>query len=160
MLDKAQAKRFVSASTHKKISELLYVLEHVKIPREAAKVKEQLREQVTKLFSFRDIVELHDDQIMELAETIEGIYPERENLSDYVYFILVYLDEQIAKYEKKKEQYAQELIQKHKWKEKYPDQYLNLRYKVWTYTDGYYRQRAQMYGLLRQGLNDLLWFEK
>lgn len=156
MMTNEQAKMFLSVNTHNKITKLLYTLEHVKTPRDIAKAQENLREMIEELFTYKEIFDLHSDHILELAETVAGLYPERNDLNDYVYYILDYINKKLTRYEEKKSRYKQDLRQMEKIREIDRDRYLNLRYTVWTYTDGYYCQQAHMYRLLNRTLKELL----
>lgn len=160
MLSKEQARKFVSPATHKQLTKLLYELEHVTTRRDIQKRKEKLKDLIGKLFTYKEVFELHDDHILELAETVVGLYPEREELEDYAFYILQYLGRQQANYEKKRKQYQKELKQKEKEKNIDPDGYLDKKYEAWTYEEGYYRQRNHMYGLLKDSLNDLLLYKR
>ncbi len=160
MFTKEQAKKIISLSTYNQLNKQLYALEYTIKAREKIKIKEKLRDFIGKLFTYGDIFEFHDDHILDLAETIAGLYPEREDLKDYIYHILIYLENQIGRYEKVCQQKKQELVKKEIEKLTDPDGYLDKEYEVWTYTDGYYRQRTNMYRLLRQTLKDLLYYEE
>lgn len=162
MLEKERAKKFVSIGTHNQLTKLLYTLEHVTAPRDISKAKASLREVIGKLFTYKEIFELHDDHILELAETVVGLYPEREDLDSYLFYILEYLESQILKYEQIKNKYITELSIKTKLRENEtdPDGYLNLKYKTWTYTTGYYHQKVHMCRLLAQVLRDLSAYAK
>lgn len=160
MLEKQQARKLVSINTHNTLTELLYKLEHVASPKEIVRAQESLRDFCSKLFTYGEIFELHDDHILDLAETIAGLYPELNDLEGYLYHILGYLGKQISKYEHKCMQYSQKLRRKAKEQETDPDGYLDLKYKTWTYTEGYYCQQAHMYRLLQDTLNSLLKYDR
>lgn len=158
MLGKEQAKKMVSIATHKQLTKLLYELEHITAPRDILRKKENLRDLIGKLFTYKEIFELHDDHILELAETVVGLYPEREDLNGYVYYILIYLEKQIARLEEIRKKREKELKIKEKYQDKDPEGFLDLKYETWTYTEGYYYQKAHMYRLLQHSLKDLLRF--
>lgn len=158
MMTVDQAKKFVSVTTYNQLNKLLYTLEHVTSPRDIARTQEKLRESMEKLFTYKEIFELHSDHILELAETVAGLYPERTDLNGYVYYILKYIDKKIARYENTCIKYKRKLRSWSKVKDTNPDGYLNLRYEVWTYTEGYYHQQAHMYRLLQRTLKELLYY--
>lgn len=160
MLGNKQANKLVSVGTYETLTDLLYKLEHVKSPKEIVRMQESLRSFCTTLFTHKEIFELHDDHILDLAETIAGLYPEFGNLEDYIYHILGYLEKQISKHEQKSRLYSQKLKKKIKEQGTDPDGYLDLKYKTWTYTDGYYCQQANMYRLLQGTLRDILYYDR
>lgn len=160
MIDRKQAKKLMSIGTYNTLTELLYKLEHVKAPKEIVRAKESIRDFCVKLFTYGEIFELHDDHVIDLAETLAGLYPEREDLEGYAFYILGYLEKQVARQEKLSLQYSQQLRVKAKERDKDPDGYLDLKYKAWTYAEGYYFQQANMYRLLQETLNALLKYDK
>lgn len=160
MLKKEQAKKFLSIGTYNQLTKHLYKLEHVTSKRDILQTKEKIRDMMTRLFDYSDIVDLHDDHVLELAETIVGLYPERDNLEDYTYYILEYLQKQIWRYEETKQKWEQKKNWEAHNKNKNPDMFLDLTYITWTYTNGYYHQQANMYRLLRQTLIDLLEYDQ
>ena len=157
-MGKEEARKFVSLSTYNQLNTALYKAEHAKTPKDVAKMKEKLKTIVGKLFTYKEIFEFHDDHIIEIAETIVGLYPEREDLNGYTFYILEYLKNQIAKYERLKMKYTKELAMKEKMRETDFGGYLDVKYRAWTYTDGYYCQQAHMYRLLKTCLTDLVSF--
>lgn len=159
MLTKEKAKKLMSLGTHNQLTKLLYTLDHVTSNRDIAKAQAKLQDYLCKIFRYCDIFEFHTDHILELAEILVGLYPERDNLEDYTKHILVYLTKKIQKHQTLETKYRKRLQQKALQKEKDPDGYLDLKYETWTYTDGYYHQQVQMYRLLSRSLSDLLLFE-
>ena len=159
MLTKEKAKKLLSLGTHNQLTKLLYTLDHVTSNREIAKAHAKLQDSLCKIFRYCDIFEFHTDHLIELAEILVGLYPERDNLEDYTKHILAYVIKKIHKHQMLEEKYRKQLQQKARYKENDPDGYLDLKYKTWTYTDGYYHQQVQMYRLLNRSLSDLLLFE-
>lgn len=155
MISVNDAKKIMGVSTYNQLTKLLYTLEHVTAPRDIRRTQDKLRELISNLLSFKNVLELHTDHIIELAETIAGLYPERDDLDGYIYHILPYINKKLKRYDEICMRYRQQLKQMGKVRDQDPEGYLNLRYKVWTYTDGYYHQQAHMYQLLRSLLRDL-----
>lgn len=165
MLDKASAKKMVSKGTHTQLSKILYELERMDDGKNvSAKTKDakmqKLRNIMQKLFTFKEVFELHDDHIIELAEIIAGIYPELFNLEDYTYHILAYLSKRMQEYEKITREYVEKLRWKEMEKDKDPDGYLDLKYLTWTYTTGYHYQTYHTYVIMKAALEDLLRFKR
>lgn len=158
MLTKEKAKKLVSLGTHNQLKKILHTLNNVTSKRDIAKAQTKLIECLSKIFRYRDLVEFHVDHLVEMAEVIVELYVERDNLEDYTEHILVYLNDRIQKQQRLEQKYRKLLQQKTLEKETDPDGYLDLKYLTWTYTDGYYHQRAMMYRLLNYYLSDLLDF--
>lgn len=155
MIGPNEAKKIMGVATYNQLTKLLYTLEHVTAPRDILRTQDKLRELISSLLSFKNVLDLHTDHIVEIAETIAGLYPEREDLEGYIYYILPYINKKLKRYDEVCMRYRQQLKQMAKVRDQDPEGYLNLRYKVWTYTDGYYHQQAHMYQLLRSLLRDL-----
>lgn len=160
MLTRERAKKLLSIGTHNKLNELLFKLENVESPREVSALQEKLRDYMGKLFTYKNIFEFHNDHLFEMAEILVGLYPEKDNLEDYTYHILVYLNKKISRYKEIRFKQQQSLARKAKERKVDPDGYLDQKYIAWTYTEGYYYQQAQMYRLLHQYLTDLVEFTK
>lgn len=165
MLDKTRAKKMVSKGTHAQLSKILYELEHMEDGKSvSAKTKDakmqKLRNIMQKLFTFKEVFELHDDHIVELAEIIAGIYPELSDLEDYTYHILAYLSKRMREHEKITREYVEKLRWKEMKKDRDPDGYLDLKYLTWTYTTGYHHQTYHTYAIMKVALEDLLRFKK
>ena len=160
MLTRERAKKLLSIGTHNKLNDLLFKLENVESPREISALQEKLRDYMGKLFTYKDIFEFHNDHLFEMAEILVGLYPEKDNLEDYTYHILVYLNKKISRYKEIRFERQQALARKAKEQKTDPDGYLDQKYIAWTYTEGYYYQQAQRYRLLQRYLTDLVEFTK
>ena len=155
----------VSKGTHEQLTNLLYEIDHLQNdPNASNKTKltkmQKLRTIMEKFFSFREIYDLHDDHVIELAEIIVGLYPELSDLDDYTYHILEYLSKRIHKYERTMHEYKEKLLRKEREKDIDPDGYLDLKYLTWTYTHGYHYQTYHTYILMKIALEDLMRFKR
>ena len=70
--------------------------------------------------------------------------------------ILVYINRNLERYRKRVFQYRTMFRQKRKELPVDSDEYLDLKYQTWTYTDGYYHQQALMYELIGRTLRLLI----
>ena len=156
MTSKEQLRKLISPGTHTKVNDLLYKLENTQSQKDTNLLQEKLREYMGKLFPYKDIFEFHDDHILELAEIVADLYPERENLEEYASNILVYINRKRDRYRKRTLQYQALFRQKQKELSVDSDEYLDLKYQTWTYTDGYYHQQALMYELIGRTLRLLI----
>lgn len=156
MTSKEQLKKLMSVGTNKKVNDLLFKLDHTESKKDLVLLQEKLRDLMGKLFPYKDIFEFHDDHILELAEIVADLYPEQANLEEYASNILVYINRNQERYRKRVFQYRTMFRQKRKELPVDSDEYLDLKYQTWTYTDGYYHQQALMYELIGRTLRLLI----
>lgn len=156
MITKAKSKKLLAVGTHNRLTSLLHICYNVDSPRKRKNAYEKLQKYLSTIFSYEELCEYHTDHLEELAEIIQGLYPERDNLQDYSHHILEYLNKRLRKYKQTKERYILELSINRRKLDSHSDEYLNLKYLAWTYSHGYYAQQAHMHRLLHTYLTGLL----
>ncbi len=150
-----QLKKLISLSTYNQLNKWLFLLEKSRSRKKDVQIKTALRRILERIFTYKEVYALHDDHIVELCEVFAALYPERQNLSEYGYYVLRYTRSQLAKMEEtlKKKKQAAEWGRKTKAS---PSVQLDLDYAAWVYTHGYYQGRIHAYRLLFYALSDLI----
>lgn len=156
MITKEKAKKLLSVSFYNRLTKKLHICYNVKSSRSRAKAYESLRDTLEPIFTYVEIFELHNDHLVEIAEVLQGLYPEADEIADYTFYILEYLRKQMkaisADADKAQKAYS---YAKHAYD---PDsgEVLNARYVAQTYQDGYYAGQHKAYSLLFQCLTGLV----
>lgn len=132
----AAVTKLLSASTVEKLDKALTKLN-----------MEQLKKQMEKLFTFKNIFNMHDDHLIELAEFIVDLSKE-ENRLEYICGIEIYARRRIDKYQKRKAA----VVKENQWAiaSKNPDEVkmLDLSYRAWVYEEGYKYSEFHMLTML------------
>lgn len=154
MISQNKAKTLLAKATHDKLTRLLQACYCAKSNREVEQTHEKLRLYLGTLFSYRDVCEFHNEQLEDLAENIQGLYPERDDLEDYTFHILAYLRKRIKDHHQQEEKVLMLLNIKRK---QGVDSlgYLDAKYQAWVYTHGYQAQQMLLYKLLYDQLDGL-----
>lgn len=155
MLSKEQVRRFMSLSTHNQLTKQLTLLEKPLSRREEADVRGVLRNAVSRLFTYKEIYDLHDDHVAEMAEVVVALYTEQERLTEYIDGVCSYAEKQMAKLDERRLRCGRRLDWERKKQVLPPEKLLDLQYEYWTYTDGYYHGRKRAYKLLVWALRDV-----
>lgn len=120
---------------------------------------EQLKKQMEKLFTYKNIFNMHDDHLIELAECIVDI----ANAEDRVKCateIEQYARRRISKYQNRK----QKAVNENQWAKAAnvadDDTRLDLAYRVWVYESGFEYSKFYMYSMLRRIIDTILAHEK
>lgn len=110
---------------------------------------EKLKKQMEKLFTFKNICNMHDDHITELAECITDLWMAEDKIK-WAQSTEEYLKLRITRYQKRK----QECFKKAEWAKvtKNVDEVtmLDLTYRLWVYEHGFEHSHFQMYSMLRR----------
>lgn len=115
---------------------------------------EDLKKQMTKLFMFKNIFNMHDNHLIELAECIVDIYKDDDRVK-CAQEMEAYAQRRIFRYKERKKR-----IEKEKqWADatKCPDAVvmLDLKYRLWVYNSGFEYSRYHMYSMLRRIAKDV-----
>ncbi len=158
-------RKLLSESVHTQLQKYLTALEQIDendpvALKEEEKVQERIRRVLERIFTFEQIYEFHMEHLLELADVILGLYPERDQLEEYTYCIFPYLQSRLKSYEMKRNAYLDKLSRAKRTMDTESVEYLDLAYRTWVYTDGYECQQAKMYRLLQQTLQDLVAYKR
>lgn len=151
-MDKRFVKKLLSHSVHTSLTTLLQVCYEPPLTNTQQDPHEKLQAYLSKLFSYASIMELHNDHLEEMAETLQGLYAEQDDLNTYCYAILQYLDIQIGKQTTKKNQYITKIATSNYMQCQTPIHALDIQYCTMTHTDGYHAQHTNMYMILQDCL--------
>lgn len=116
---------------------------------------EQLKKQMEKLFTFKNICNMHDDHITELAECITDLWMSEDKVK-WAESTEDYLKLRVARYHKRK----QDCFHKVQWAKvtKNVDEVtmLDLTYRLWVYEHGFEYSHFQMYNMLYRITQNIL----
>lgn len=108
---------------------------------------EQLKKQMEKLFTFKNICNMHDDHIAELAECIIDLWMS-EDKADWAKSTENYVRLRVSRYNRHK----QEWFNKVQWAKaaKNVDEItmMDLKYKLWVYEHGFEYSHFCMFNML------------
>ena len=120
---------------------------------------EQLKKHMEKLFTFKNIFNMHDDHLIELAECIVDL----ADADDRVKCALEmeqYAQRRISRYQMRKNK----LVAENQWAKaaKVTDEMavLDLSYRVWVYESGFEYSKFHMYTMLCHIIHTILAYEK
>lgn len=108
---------------------------------------EQLKKQMEKLFTFKNICTMHDDHITELAECIVDLWM-AEDKAEWARHTEDYSKARIARYHKRKQQYFQKVQWAKVTKKASEEEMLDMTYRLWVYEHGFEHSHFQMYTML------------
>lgn len=116
---------------------------------------EPLKKQMEKLFTFKNIYNMHDEHLIELAECIVDLW-QCEDKTEWALETEKYLKSMMSRYRlRKKERYH-----KIQWAKvtKNADELamLDLAYRLWVYECGFEYSHFQMYNMLYQITQNIL----
>lgn len=108
---------------------------------------EQLKKHMEKLFTFKNIFNMHDDHLIELAECIVDL-AEADNRLESARAMEQYAQKRISRYHERKNR----LLKENQWTKvaKNIDEVnaLDLEYRLWVYESGFEYSKYQMYIML------------
>lgn len=120
---------------------------------------EQLKKQMEKLFTFKNIFNMHDDHLIELAEDIVDAYHDDDRLA-WAERTKIYARTQLAKYQERKSK----IIAENQWAKVAGRlnkvEKLDLTYRLWVYESGFEYSKYQMYTMLLGIIRDIEEYEK
>lgn len=120
---------------------------------------EQLKKQMEKLFTFKNIFNMHDDHLIELAEDIVDAYRDDDRLA-WAERTKIYARTQLAKYQERKSK----IIAENQWAKVAGRlnkvEKLDLTYRLWVYESGFEYSKYQMYTMLLGIIRDIEEYEK
>ena len=147
-------RKFLAETTHIKLTNLLHVCYNTSTQKDREQAYEKLRVYLASFFSHYVVATYHYDHLEELAETLQGLYLEQDDLAGYCYHIEQYINHKLKEYEQNKDHYSSLFILKRNTITE--DEFLDLQYMLWTYTHGYHAGHADMYKHLKMCLQELL----
>lgn len=115
---------------------------------------EQLKKHMEKLFTFKNIFNMHDDHIIELAECIVDL-AEVENTVEYAKSIEQYARKRIFKYQMRKKQVTNEIQWAKASKNIDKVKMLDLEYRMKVYDSGFEYSKFHMYSMLCRIIQDI-----
>lgn len=120
---------------------------------------EQLKKQMEKLFTFKNIFNMHDDHLIELAEFIVDLAEEKDRLT-YIQGIEQYARKRMDRYQKRKTA----VIKENQWAKatKTADKVkvLDLSYQTWVYESGYKYSEFHMLSMMCNIIQSVREYEK
>lgn len=113
-----------------------------------------LKKHMEKIFSFKNIFNMHDDHLIELAECIVDL-AQADNKLECSHFMKQYAQNCILRYQKRKK----EIINKNQWanasKNMDKVHIMDLKYRQWVYEHGFEYSKFQMYTMLCNIIQDI-----
>lgn len=155
-MDKKFVKKLLSRSVHNNLTTLLQLCYEPISTKKQQDPHEKLRTYLLKLFSYYDLMELHNDHLEEFAETLQSLYAEQDDLSAYCYSIMQYLEYQTYKQNTEREKWVTRASMANHKKNISPAELLDIEYQTMLHTDGYYAQRMHMQTLLYDCLHTIM----
>lgn len=108
---------------------------------------EQLKKHMEKLFTYKNIFNMHDDHLTELAQFIADLSKEKDRLT-YIRENEGYIRRRMEKCKKAKD----DIVKKNQWagasKMAGREKMLDLSYQAWVYEEGYQHSKLQMLGMM------------
>ena len=145
---KMAAERLLSESTVEKLDAAIY-----------KNNMEQLRKLMEKLFTFKNIFNLHDDHLTQLAENIIDIAHESDRPT-WIRNNESYVRTQINKYQERKKK----IVAENQWAKAAGHldkvEKLDLTYRVWVYDAGFEYSRYQMFTMILGIFREVEEYEK
>lgn len=120
---------------------------------------EQLRKYMERLFSFKNIFNLHDDHLIELAECIVDLARADDRL-EYADGMERYAQKRISRYLERKTRVIKENSWAKATKHINKETMLDLTYRQWVYESGFEYSKFQMYTMLCDIIHDIQQSEK
>lgn len=123
---------------------------------------EELKKQMTRLFTFKSIFELHDDHIKGLAEcVIDAANAHNDGeWEDWCRSTEGYARRQICKYQSRRSRLQNEAAWKKKSGNVSEEELLDMQYRVWVFEAGYEHSKYQMYNVICNMVQVILAYER
>lgn len=145
---KMAAERLLSKSTVEKLEAAIY-----------KNNMEQLRKLMEKLFTFKNIFNLHDDHLTQLAENIVDIANESDRIA-WIRSSENYVRTQINKYQERKKK----IVTENQWAKAAGHldkmEKLDLTYRLWVYDAGFEYSKYQMHTMILGIFREVEEYEK
>ena len=141
-------KKLLSKPVYNRLTKTLLSIEMAKSPSELDHAYDTLREQLVNLFSLRYIGQYPNQVMVDFAETIQGLYSEKDDLEGYLYHIRNYLYRRMRRYDRTHQQLIRRSQLARKQTNIDPIERLDIDYQAWIYSHGYYKQQYEMYRYL------------
>lgn len=120
---------------------------------------DMLKKHMEKLFTFKNIFNMHDDHLVELAECIVDL-AQADNRIECGCYMKQYAQNRISRYQKRKKK----IIMTNQWEKasKNMDKVhiMDLQYRQWVYESGFEYSKFQMYTMLCNIIQDIEKYEK
>lgn len=123
---------------------------------------EQLKKQMERLFSFKNIFNMHDDHIIELAECIVDL-ASSDNIGDILEIACdmeKYAKRRILQYQKRKNKLIKEIEWVKVKKNMDEMSMLDLTYRLWVYEFGFEYSKYHMYTMLCRIIHTIQEYKK
>lgn len=154
-MDKKLVKKLLSRSVHTNLTTLLQLCYEPEATKKQQDPHDKLRAYLLRLFSYYDLMELHNDHLEEFAEILQSLYAEQEDLVTYCYSIMQYLEYQTHKQDIERTKWIT-LASASNMKKLKPIEALDIQYQTMLHTNGYYAQRTRMQTLLYDCLHTIM----
>lgn len=159
MMDKKLYTRLTSRAHHDALKKVLALCATATTNRDTTAAHARLRDLLEKIFTYKCVAVLPDDAMVEMAEVLEGIYEERNDLEGYYEHMIGYLQRKKKDYVNTREKYDN-IMHLNTFSAKKSELHkLDDTFNVWLYTEGYYAQRADMYDLLLDLIHNMISYE-
>lgn len=159
-MSQIKIKQLLSKSVYNRLTKTLLSIDTAKTTSEKNAAYDKLRDQLAKMFALRYIGQYPNQVMEDFAETLQGLYTEREDLSAYLFHIKKYLYRQIQDYERTTSQLTRRAQVARKQINIDPIEMLDIEYQAWTYTHGYYKQQKDMYQYLLNISEQIILYDK
>ena len=109
---------------------------------------ESLKKQMEKLFTFKNIFNMHDDHLIELAECIVDLAQAEDRIA-CAHGMELYANRRINRYQERKKRLQNENHWAKAAKNIDEVDHLDLTYRLWVFESGYEYSHFHMYKILR-----------
>lgn len=120
---------------------------------------DMLKKHMEKLFTFKNIFNMHDDHLIELAECIVDL-AQADDRIECCYVMKQYAQNKISRYQKRKKK----IVMSNQWAKasKNMDKVhiMDLKYRQWVYEFGFEYSKFQMYTMLCNIIQDIQKYEE
>lgn len=159
-MNKELVRKLLSYSVYNGLTKSLLSIEKAEKASEKEDAYDVLRERLAKLFSLKNVGHFPNQVMVDFAETIQGLYDEKDDLPGYLFHIRQYLYRQIKTYTDTSQQLSRrvQLMRKHTNLDTI--ERLDIEYQAWTYSHGYYKQQNEMYQYLLHIIEQVLLYDK
>lgn len=158
-MTKDKYKRLLSKSFHDALTRVLILCESAETPRTQSAAYMRLREALEKVYPYVKIAMFPNDVLVDMAEVLQGMYDEQDDLQSYYKYTIGYLETKIDDHNSKQNQHNRRI---HLDGLNAPHSELcglDHSFTAWLYNEGYYAQRNNMYKLLLETIMSMLQLE-
>lgn len=152
-------KRLLSKSFHDALTRVLILCEKAETPRTQSAAHMRLRETLEKVYPYVKIAMFPDDVLVDMAEVLQGMYDEQDDLQSYYKYTIGYLETKINDHVIKQKQHNLRVHLDELNASNSELCRLDHSFTAWLHNEGYYAQRNNMYELLLETITSMLHLE-